>query len=166
MSAPARTRNTPAKPAPAKFHDDLANTILSNFLSVYIRFQPIFMLEIAVFNKGPFILSSIFCSITNGMRMIEESKNVIESMMKAASVPYSLTTTPPSIAPVHSAVDQEALPIAFAVIKSSSATILGTAALSAVTYTPCSSIIMPETVISHHISSGPSTRMNDNANPI
>ena len=56
--------------------------------------------------------------------------------MNAASVPHSLTTIPPSIAPMQRAVDQDALPMAFAVSKSSSSTTLGTAALSAVTYTP------------------------------
>ena len=34
ISAPARTRNTPARPAPPRFQEDLANTILSSLLSL------------------------------------------------------------------------------------------------------------------------------------
>ena len=54
-------------------------------------------------------------------------------MINATSVPHILTVIPPSIAPIHNAVDHEALSIAFAVIRSSSSTILGNAARSAVT---------------------------------
>ncbi len=79
---------------------------------------------------------SIFCSIVSGSSMIAESINVAESIMKAALVPHISTTIPPSIAPKHSAVDHDALPIAFAVIRSSSGTMFGNAAFSAVAYTP------------------------------
>ena len=72
---------------------------------------------------------------------------------------------PPNIAPIQRAVDQEALSIALAVIRSSSSTMFGKAARSAVTYTPCNSIINPDRVTNHHISSGPSTRRNESANP-
>ena len=49
------------------------------------------------------------------------------------SVPHILTTIPPSIAPIHRADDQDALSIALAVMRSSSSTIFGKAARSAVT---------------------------------
>ena len=68
-----------------------------------------------------------------GISNNDDNKNVYESMMNAKSVPQILTTIPPSIAPTQSAVDQDALSIALAVIKSSSSTIFGSAALSAVT---------------------------------
>ena len=53
--------------------------------------------------------------------------------MKATSVPHSETTIPPNIAPIHREADHEAESIALAISRSSSSTMFGKAARSAVT---------------------------------
>ena len=87
-------------------------------------------------------------------------------MIKATLTPNSDTTSPPANAQKHNAADHVALSRALAVAKSSSLTIFGRAALSAVTYKPCNAIIIPEIVNIHHISSGPFTQMKAKASPI
>ena len=74
-------------------------------------------------------------------------KKVMESTMNAASVPQMDTTMPPSMAPRHNAVDHDAASRALAVARSSSDTRLGKAARSAVMYTPCRTIIKPDSPI-------------------
>ena len=90
----------------------------------------------------------------------------MESMINATVTPYSDTTRPPTKAPRQSAVDHVALSNALAVVKSSLFTMLGIAARSAVTYSPCKAIIAPEQRNIHQMSSGPSTAMNAKARKI
>ena len=125
--------------------------------------------QIMILNKESinYFSSSISNIVFMGMgEPLLNYKNVIESIMNATFTPNSETTNPPENAPKHKAADHVALSSAFAVAKSSSLTIFGRAARSAVTYNPCNAIMIPEIVNIHHMSSGPLTPMNASANPI
>ena len=86
----------------------------------------------AVDIHGPFMLSSMVCGMVRVTRKSVPTKNVIESMINAASAPAMETTTPPNMAPMHSAVDHDAASRALAVARSSFETTFGRAARSAV----------------------------------
>ena len=72
------------------------------------------------------------CGMVSVIKKSVPMMKVMESTMNAAFVPQMDTTTPPSMAPKHNAVDHDAASKALAVAKSSSETPLGSAARSAV----------------------------------